>query len=92
MLLFTILLGAESVMRSMPQLLAWQMQQTEDPYGGRHWTGCEYVWSLSHQSVAPAPYFHHAQLHDSLCETGMPHNARMRPVCVQASVQPLSRR
>jgi hypothetical protein len=32
-LLVTVLLGAESVMRSMPQLLDWKEQQNKDPYG-----------------------------------------------------------
>lgn len=32
-LVFTVLLGAESLSRSMPLLLAWKVQQTEDPYG-----------------------------------------------------------
>ena len=35
-LFFTVLLGAESLARSMPLLLAWQTQQSEDPYGEIH--------------------------------------------------------
>ena len=38
-LLFTILLGAESVMRGMPQLLDWKNQQHADPYGKSFPTG-----------------------------------------------------